>query len=267
MITSGQQLFINKALPILKRDKRIVGVALEGSYIRKETMDEFSGLDFVLAVDPASYDEVMAERVELASKLGVLLASFPGEHIHRPELLICLYDEPLMHVDLFFMRPEDASNRYEDPTIMYQTGGALSDVFAKTPSRTPRPDLQWFEDRFWLWVHYAATRIGRGELFDAIRSIDFLRVEVLGPLIQMQAGSPPRGVRYIERDAPEHISRLAETIAAYDTDSCVRALKASANLYIALRGVNKASLFLRDKAEERALGYLNDIAERVKERA
>jgi hypothetical protein len=69
-------------------------------------------------------------------------------------------------------------------------------------------------------------------------------------------------VRYIERDCPEEVKRLSETIAGYDGQSCVRALKAAANLYIALRGVNKASLFLRDKAEARALGYLNYIAEK-----
>ncbi|MER7057532.1 MULTISPECIES: hypothetical protein [unclassified Streptomyces] len=28
------------------------------------------------------------------------------------------------------------------------------------------PDLQWIEDRFWIWVHYGATKLGRGELFE-----------------------------------------------------------------------------------------------------
>ncbi|MDR3209904.1 MAG: oxalate:formate antiporter [Oscillospiraceae bacterium] len=263
MITGGQQLFINKALPILKRDKRILGVALEGSYIHREIMDEYSGLDFVLVVDPHKYPEVMHSRVEIASKLGSLLSCFTGEHIQRSDLLICLYDDPLLHVDLFFVAPDAASIRYEDPVIMYQSGSVLSDAFAKMPAMVPTPDLQWYEDRFWIWVHYAATRIGRGELFDALRSLDFLRVNVLGPLLQMQAGNPPRGVRYIERDCPEEVGRLAETLAVYDAASCVRALKAAANLYIALRGVNKASLFLRDKAEVRALGYLHAIAEQI----
>ncbi|MDR2502071.1 MAG: oxalate:formate antiporter [Oscillospiraceae bacterium] len=266
MITREQQLFINRALPILKRDSRLLGVALGGSYIHRERMDEFSGLDFTLAISRDSYDEVMAARVELAGALGTLLASFPGDHIHRHELLICLYDDPLLHIDLTFVTPESLAVRYEDPVILYQSGSVMSDVFARSPAHRPTPDLQWFEDRFWIWVHYASAKIGRGELFDAIHALDFLRTEVLGPLLQMQAGMIPRGVRNIERDAPEEVRRLAATIPEYNRQSCIKALKAAANIYIALRGVNKASLFLREQAETRALRYLSEIAEGIEEK-
>ncbi|MDR3278265.1 MAG: oxalate:formate antiporter [Oscillospiraceae bacterium] len=262
MITSGQQLFINRALPVFKRDPRVLAVALGGSYIRKETMDEYSGLDFVIAVNPADLESVLRDRAEIAGRLGPLLASFTGEHIQRPELLICLYDEPVIHVDLSFIPIGDAARRYDDPVILYQEGSALSDEYAKEPVRTPEPDMQWYEDRFWIWVHFAATRVGRGELFAAIDSLDFLRLNVLGPLIQMKSGRPPRGVRNIERDSPEDAPRLAATVAQYDAKSCVRALKAAADLYISLRGVNKSRLYLRDEAEKRALRYLSYISEK-----
>jgi hypothetical protein len=263
MITSGQQLFINRALPIFKRDPRILAVALGGSYIHKETMDEYSGLDFVIAVNPADTEAVLRDRAEIAGRLGPLLASFTGEHIRRPELLICLYDEPVIHVDLNFIPLGDAARRYDDPVILYETGAALSDEYAKEPARIPTPDMQWYEDRFWIWVHFAATRIGRGELFDAVESLAFLRTNVLGPLLQMKSGRPPRGVRNIERDSPEDVPRLAATIAQYDPKSCIRALKAAADLYISLRGVNKSHLYLRGEAEKRALWYLNYISEKV----
>ncbi|MDR0446526.1 MAG: oxalate:formate antiporter [Oscillospiraceae bacterium] len=263
MITSAQQRFINTASPALERDKRIAGVALGGSYIRRESMDEYSGLDFTVAVRDECWDEVLQERVKIAESLGALLASFTGEHIQRPNLLICLYDEPLMHVDLNFMKLSDAGERYDDPVILFQTATLLADELARHPARVPIPDLQWFEDRFWIWVHFIATRIGRGDLFDAIDSLGFLRLNVLGPLISMKNGFPPHGVRHIERDCPEDARMLTETLAEYNAKSCIRALKAAANLYISLRGVNKASLFLRDKAESRALRYLNAIAERI----
>ncbi|MDR2616131.1 MAG: oxalate:formate antiporter [Oscillospiraceae bacterium] len=263
MITSVQQRFINTASPTLERDKRLAGVALGGSYIKRETMDEFSGLDFLVAVREEFWEEVLRDRVNIAKGLGTLLASFTGEHIQRPELLICLYDEPLMHVDLSFVKLSDAGARYDDPVILFQRDSLLSDEFIRRPARVPTPDLQWFEDRFWIWVHFIATRIGRGELFDAIDSLGFLRLNVLGPLISMKNGFPPHGVRHIERDCPEEARMLTETLAEYDAKSCVRALKAAANLYISLRGVNKASLFLRDKAESRALRYLNSIADRI----
>ncbi|MDR1820885.1 MAG: aminoglycoside 6-adenylyltransferase [Oscillospiraceae bacterium] len=259
MITSEQQLFINKALPILKRDKRIRGVALEGSYVRKETMDEFSGLDFLLAADEADMDSIRRDRVKLAESLGTLLASFPGVHIQRPDLLICLYDEPLMHVDLNFIALDSLGFRFEDPVVLYETDGCMTNRFMSSPPVRPIADMQWFEDRFWIWVHYAATRIGRGELYDAIGSLDFLRQNVLGPLISMKNGQAPRGVRRLENSFPNDAVRLSETVAAYTPKDCLRALKAAANLYISLRGINKAGLFLREDAETRALKYLSYI--------
>jgi hypothetical protein len=268
MITSAQQRFINKASPTLEKDKRFAGVALGGSYIKREEMDEFSGLDFMLAVRDEFWEDVLRDRVKIAEGLGTLLASFTGEHIQRPDLLICLYDDPLMHVDLNFTKLSDVGERYDDPVILFQSaagqsGAGLAEELARRPAKVPTPDLQWFEDRFWIWVHFITTRVGRGELFDAIDSLGFLRLNVLGPLISMKNGYPPRGVRHIERDCPGEAEMLAETLAEYNAKSCIRALKAAANLYISLRGVNKASLFLRDKAESRALRYLNAIAERI----
>ncbi|MDR0905919.1 MAG: oxalate:formate antiporter [Oscillospiraceae bacterium] len=259
MITPSQQLFINVAVPTLRRDKRIIGVALGGSYIRREKMDEFSGLDFTVVVNDADYEEVLNERVEIAESLGDLLASFTGEHIQMPELLICMYDDPLLHVDLNFVTTEMLGSRYDNPVVLHQIGSAVTDALAKFPPRAATPDLQWFEDRFWIWVHFIATRIARGDIFDSIESLSFLRLNVLGPLILMKNGFAPHGVRHIERDCPEDAQLLTQTLAEYDKTSCLRALKAAANIYISLRGVNKASLFTRDKAESRALRYLNSI--------
>ena len=259
MITPHHQLFINNAIPALRRDGRIIGVGLGGSYIKRENMDEFSGLDFTIVIADEAYDEVFAERVEIAEQLGTLLASFPGEHIRRPDLLICMYDAPLMHVDLAFVTVGMLGNRFDNPVVLHQHGSVLSDALNKTPPLATTPDLQWFEDRFWIWVHFIAGRIARGEIFDSLDSLSFLRLNVLGPLILMKNGYAPRGVRNIERDCPNDARALTETLAEYDQRSCLRALKAAANLYISLRGVNKASLFTRDMAESRALGYLNSI--------
>ena len=47
----------------------------------------------------------------------------------------------------------------------------------------PDLDIQWIEDRFWVWVHYGATKLGRGELFELIDTITHMRGSVLGPII------------------------------------------------------------------------------------
>ena len=263
MITREQQLFINKALPELKRDSRIVGIALGGSYIQKETMDEFSGLDFVIAVRDEDWDAVLGDRISIAERLGTLMAYFTGDHIQRPNQLICLYDEPLMHVDLGFVQLSQVGRRYDNPVVMFEKDSLMSEAYWQQPVTTQIPDLQWFEDRFWVWVHFITSRIGRGELFDAIDSLSFLRLHVLGPLISMKNGKPSHGVRHIEQESPSDARMLIDTVAAYDAHSCVRALKAATDIYISLRGINIGATFLREKAERAALEYLKRISDRL----
>ena len=262
MITGSQQLFINKAIPVFKKDKRIVGVALGGAYARG-TMDEYSDLEFIIAVEPALFSEVLSEKEKIAASIGNLLAAFPATHMQRPDFLICMYGDPLVHVDLNFQPLDKIWNRMDDPVIQYERGTQMSDEYAKTKAKIPEPDLQWYEDRFWIWVHYIANKIGRNELFDAIEGLSFLRQQVLGPMILMKNGYPPRGVREIELACPMEIPRLVNTLASHDQKSCLKALKAATDLYIYLRGFNVSHVLRRETAEKKALQYLNYISERI----
>lgn len=259
MIPQKHQEFINKVVDILKQDDRIVGIALGGSYITG-TMDEYSDLDFVIAVDPADLAVVMEERIRIVSQLGDVLSYFTGEHIGVPSLFVCLYDMPLLHVDFNFVTPEQKSRRIEDPIILYEKEGALSTVFKSTEPVENQSKIQWYEDHFWVWVHYISAKIGRGELFDALDSIDYLRENVLGPLIQTEKGIFPRGCRFIERDAPEYLPQLVDTVAAYNSNSCLESLKAAIDIYKNLRKPYEEKILRRLNAEKRALEYLDDIA-------
>lgn len=260
MIPAEHQNFLNRAVKILKQDSRIAGVALGGSYCTG-SMDAFSDLDFVIAVCPEYVAEVMNERIPIAGRLGNLLSAFTGEHVGEPRLIICLYDSPLIHVDYKFVSLGDAGKRVEDPVILYQKDNALTDAFSKQPAVFPMPDLQWMEDRFWVWIHYGATKIGRRELFEAMEHISFLRQTVIAPLLLMENGKLPRGVRNIEDNAKDDLPALLETVAVHDAQSCIKALKATAELYIRLReSYLGEGLIVRRDAEKRALEYLNSIA-------
>jgi hypothetical protein len=83
-------------------DARIVGAAVGGSFAAA-TMDEFSDLDVLLAVEPAAYPDVLRGRQAIAASLGTLLACYTAEHLGEPQLLICLFDDPLLLVDLNFL--------------------------------------------------------------------------------------------------------------------------------------------------------------------
>ena len=258
--------FLDRALPLLQSDPRIVGIAAAGSFVSGR-LDEFSDLDLVIAVEPESTAAVSAERHQIASGLGSLVAAFTGEHVGEPRLLICLYDgedeHPPLHVDLKFISLDDAVARVEEPTVLWERDSRLSAALEAEEAHYPMPNLGWIEDRFWVWIHYATTRIARGELFEAVDCLGFLRVEVLGPLALFEAGAQPTGVRRIETEAPSRVTQLQDTVPAYDPDSCIRALCATAELYRSLRhSVGSGLVASNQAAENTALSYLAEIAAR-----
>ncbi len=255
--------FVERAIDALRRDPRLVGVALGGSGI-SGAIDEWSDLDFVLAVEPAEFDAVLRARHDIASSLGPLLAAFTGEHVGEPRLLICLYGPPLLHVDLKFVRLEDAAVRVEDPCVVWERDGRLSRALASATAGFPSPELQWIEDRFWVWVHYAAGKIGRGEIFEALDCLAFLRARALGPLALRRAGARPSGVRRIETVAPEFAERMRATVAGHDARGCIASVRASAELYRELReSLADDSFVRRTLAEREAMEYLRGVETRI----
>jgi hypothetical protein len=224
-------------------------------------MDEFSDLDLVVAVEPLEYSSVMTERHAIAASLGHLLAAFTGEHVGEPRLLVCLYDEPLLHVDLKFVNLNDVADRVEDPIFLWERDGRLAEALTHGKAEYPAPNPKWIEERFWIWVHYAATKIGRGELFEAIDFLSFLRMNVLGPLGLICAGGRPAGVRRIEMVAPAFARELRRTIASYDAHECLRAVRACVEIYRTLRS-DADNVKLEGPAERAAMKYLSEVEQR-----
>ena len=250
--------FINKIIEVISNDTRFVGIALSGSYCENQ-LDKYSDLDVVLAVEPNFIDSVMSERMSIANSMGNLLSAFTGEHVSEPRLLICLFQfEDLLHVDFKFVALEDAVQRVDEPTVVWEKENRLTQVITQGKGNYPKPDLQWIEDRFWTWVHYGATKIARGELFEALEFISFLRQTVLGPLAMLHNNLEPKGVRKIENVLPEFSQELSKTVAQLTTGSMTSALNKSVELYLKLREQlnTKQTLILRNKAQEAAINYL-----------
>jgi predicted nucleotidyltransferase len=258
-MTPSHHEILDAAIAVLKKDLRIVGVAAGGSYAAG-AIDEYSDLDLVIAVEPGEYATVSAERKQIAASMGKLLASFTGEHVGEPRLLICLYEAPLMHVDLKFVSLEDVAARVEDPVILWERDGRFTAALRRDVARYPAPDLQWMEDRFWIWTHYCATKIGRGELFEALDFLSFLRTQVLGPLVLAGRGERPSGVRKMEMLAADFVARLEATVALYTRASCISALEASVRLYLELRAPHLAALNCDERTHATVMGYLARIA-------
>ena len=226
--------FASNAVKILANDQFVIGLAAGGSLLSGE-LDDYSDIDLVLVTKEKISDK-KDRMLEYANKLGNVLTAFTGEHVAEPRLLICLYDNPLLHVDIKFVTLDEFKNRIEDPYILLDNDGHLKDIIESTASAWPHPDYQWIEDRFWTFIHYGLLKIGRGEYFEALDFLSFLRFIVLGPLLHTKHGNLPRGVRKVETQLSENdFQKLKGTIAIHDKQSLLNAVSKAILIYKDLR--------------------------------
>lgn len=253
-----QRDVLDAALPRIQADHRVVGVAVAGS-IAAGHADDYSDVDLIIAVADGAFDEVMAQRLELVGSWTPLVIGFTGEHVGEPRLIVSLVGPPVVHVDLKFVRISDFAQRIDDPVIVSDRTDALARELAAHPLEVAATDFQWFEDRFWVWVHYGATKLGRGELFEVLSVLSDLRSLVLGPLAALRAGERPRGVRRLEAVAPDDARALQATIGAYDRAAAAQALLACAALYREWMASLSSAVTRRSEAERLAVAYLHDV--------
>lgn len=236
-IASVMSGFLADAVRVCERDVRVMALLLGGSHASRSA-DDFSDLDLVIVCSDQDYETLMAARREFAGQFGELLSAFSGEHVGEPRLLICLFDNPLLHVDLKFVTVDALAERVENPLVLLDKDGSstarLAHGKAEWPSHTP----EWFEERFWIWMHYGACKIARGELFEAIDLLSWVRGVVLGPMIARKGGYRQRGMRHIETESPAYVDALAATLANHEKTDCWRALRKAIHLYLDLRSAN-----------------------------
>src|SRR5262245_35994498 len=225
---------IDRVVAAVRADERFEALLGTGS-LAYGGFDEHSDLDFVIVVRADDHAAAMAERQAFAARLGLLLSAFGGEHVGEPRLLICLFGPPLLHVDLKFITPADLSGLSEHPVVLWaRDAGDLERRLAGMTVSGRGRDAQWYEDRAWVWLHYVATKLLRGEHFEAIGGLDFFRDQVLGAMLQRNAGRRSRGVRRVESVEGAR-ALLAPTLPSTGHRSIAEALKRSAALYVELR--------------------------------
>jgi predicted nucleotidyltransferase len=257
-----QQEFANKAKIILEKNDNVIGLAVAGSWLTKE-MDEFSDLDLIVVTQQKVSDD-KNRMLDYAKKLGDFLSGFTGEHVGEPRVLICLFNNPLLHVDIKFLTIEEFHSRIETPFLLFDKNGQLGNAIKNSEAEFPYPNFQWIEDRFWTWVHYALLKIGRGEYFEALDFLGFLRMVVFGPLLHMKNNSLPRGVRKVEMElADDDLALLKLTIPTYDRQSLLGSLKNAVSLYRHLRtALYDNTVLIQTETEQNVMVYFEQIENR-----
>ncbi|MCE7068163.1 aminoglycoside 6-adenylyltransferase [Dyadobacter sp. CY326] len=253
------QDFVDSFSKTTSSDNEFLALAAGGSWIDGR-MDRFSDIDLVVVHQSQTLS--LDQKKALAESAGDLLACFTGEHVGEPRLLICLYDNPMLHVDLKFVHFHDMTSRVEDPIIIWERNNVLTKLITQSVAEFPYPDFQWIEDRFWVWIHYAAAKIGRGEFFETTTFLSFIQQTVLGPLALIKNKELPKGVRKIEMLLPEHdLELMKSTLADQNTKSCLAALRNAVYFYRTLReSVMPSSIKFNNRAEHAVMAYLSEIA-------
>lgn len=229
-----QKQFAQQIVKAIKSDASVIGLAAGGSWLTNE-LDEYSDLDLILVTkELVSNDK--SKMLAYAKRFGSLLNAFTGEHVGEPRVLICLYDNPLLHVDIKFLTLPEVHSLIELPAVLHDTDEQLKKAMDASGAKFPYPDYQWIEDRFWIWIHYGTVKIGRGEYFEVLDFFGALRSMVFGPLLLIRHNQLPRGVRKLETQlTPQFFKQLLSTVPLYDRSSMTTAIEASVALYKQLR--------------------------------
>lgn len=253
------QQFIDNAIQALQHDPNVIGLAVGGSWVSDE-MDAFSDLDLILVTTYSVAPDLESMRM-YASQLGRTLSSFRGDHVGEKRLLVALYDAPLLHVDIKFLTLAEFYERVEEPVIVWERDHLLTDVIHASTAQYPPFEFQTTEDRFWIWMHYALLKTGRGEYFEALDFLSFVRNRVVGPMLQVRNNGLPKGVRRIEmKIAPDDITCLQSTVAIPEFSPLMRSIAAMMKLYEdLLESLAPATLNRHDEAQQAVWAYYDQI--------
>lgn len=257
-----QKIFAYRAKTILEPDDNVKGLAVAGSWLTNE-IDEFSDLDLILVTNQKISDNKNL-MLDYAKSLGNFLSGFTGEHVGDPRVLICLYDKPLLHVDIKFVTLDEFDSLIEIPFILIDKDGQLETAISNSKAKFPYPDYQWIEDRFWIWIHYALLKIGRGEYLEAHDFMGFLRMVVFGPLLHIKNDNLPRGVRKVETDLEsKDLEKLKLTIPKYERQSLLDSLRNAVSLYRQLRTeLFDKNLSLQNDTDKKVMSYFDEVESR-----
>jgi hypothetical protein len=185
-------------------ERDVIGMALAGSFADGKP-DLYSDLDIRVVLVDGSFERVFERREELARDSGPLVAAFTGEHVGEPQLLITLYQN-LVHVDYLFTEIAQAAEKNEGRRtfILWQRDDQLSNALSRPYVASRVKDLTYLEARMWTWTWYIQSKVLRGELWEAVSALNFVRDTVLFRLLAMSQESRYRGARFAEELQGEH---------------------------------------------------------------
>ena len=210
----------------------VVGLVVSGS-VATGSADEYSDLDLKVVTADERYDDALAHREELVAACGVPVASFTAEHVGHPDMLIVLYDD-LVHIDFYLVPLGELAEKNEGMASWVVWSRTDLEAILNEPVEAAGADLAWMEARMWTWVWYTHSKILRGELYEALDALQYLRSNVLFALLAESAGMKPYGSRRAEQHVGALDPLFARTVPALERRQVMDALRATVEIYMKL---------------------------------
>lgn len=212
-------------------DPDVVAMVVTGSFATG-IADELSDVDLRLYARPDAVEGVVARVPDLASAAGSVVALFVAEHLAIPTLTIVLYDD-LVHVDFDVVAADRAAEHNDGlPAVVLWEREPISDVLPGTYAPQVAAGVRWMEARIWTWSWYIQSKVLRGELYEALDGLQYVRDQVLFRLLAFHGERRPAGGRRAEAVVGDHRDAFARTIPrSLDPATVLAALREEIDLY------------------------------------
>jgi predicted nucleotidyltransferase len=215
-------------------EPKVLGMLIGGSFA-SEDADPYSDLDLQFVVEDEEVEASAKVMRRVAERAGPVVAAFFAEHVGLPHMLIVLYRD-LIHADFEPVAISRVGSRNAGLAshVLWEWDGIVSSALPANYEETHAADLRWIEGRMWTWSWYVQTKVLRGELYEALDGLQYMRDNVLFKLLAMHREERPSAARRVEARTGEWTEQFADTLPVLSRESMMKALRASMALYQAL---------------------------------
>ena len=204
--------------------------------------DLFSDIDLYVFVRDSDFESVFAERDAIARSIGPVLVRYLGDHMPSGHHQLIVWYEGPLHVDLMFRKWSETVLhwKWKGSVILKDSGNAIAQLKKESDLLQP-PELAWeqlntLNQKFWGWVAYTFGKILRGELWEALDNIAWIRNEALLVMLAWTQNAQYEGHRRLEAKLDDHLATLFnESLCSREPESLHAALTAEVRIFRELR--------------------------------
>jgi len=242
----------------------VMGMFVSGS-TAAGGMDIYSDLDLgFLCCDEASRAKIWETRWDW--DISPWFHRFDADHVKSN--FVIYFFKPNIHVDLNFYVEKDLPPPAGGPyVIAWDTSGKMEAWAEKTNRISPaKPDWSHVvheDERFWAWIHYAASHAARGEYYDTVRFLKDLRFIVETWEARLMGRKEFDSRRAEMRFSSDFISTMSQTFCVPSKKGIQEAFSALIKIQLQQRQKIGQELMVNWRVQPSSIAHIQTFAERL----